>query len=77
MEKPAKGATGGHLFFTTDDCRKTYNELRGRGVEFTEEPTERPYGIDCGLRDPFGNHIRFSQLLSVSTPVAGATKATR
>ena len=26
-----------------------------RGVEFTEEPTERPYGIDCGLRDPFGN----------------------
>ena len=56
-----KGATGGHLFFTTDDCRKTYNELKAKGVEFTEEPTERPYGIDCGLRDPFGNHIRFSQ----------------
>lgn len=56
-----KGAAGGHLFFTTDDCRGTYDELRGRGVEFTEEPTERPYGIDCGLRDPFGNHIRFSQ----------------
>lgn len=56
------GATGGHLFFTTDDCRKTtYNELKAKGVEFTEEPTERPYGIDCGLRDPFGNHIRFSQ----------------
>jgi catechol 2,3-dioxygenase-like lactoylglutathione lyase family enzyme len=56
-----KGASGGHLFFTTDDCRKTYNELKAKGVEFTEEPTERPYGIDCGLRDPFGNHIRFSQ----------------
>jgi len=56
-----KGATGGHLFFVTDDCRKTYNELKAKGVEFTEEPTERPYGIDCGLRDPFGNHIRFSQ----------------
>ncbi len=56
-----KGSAGGHLFFTTDDCRRTYEELRARGVEFTEEPTERPYGIDCGLRDPFGNHIRFSQ----------------
>lgn len=32
-----------------------------QGVEFTEEPTERPYGIDCGLRDPFGNRIRFTQ----------------
>jgi catechol 2,3-dioxygenase-like lactoylglutathione lyase family enzyme len=56
-----KGATGGHLFFTTDDCRRTYSELKAKGVEFTEEPSERPYGIDCGLRDPFGNHIRFSQ----------------
>jgi hypothetical protein len=43
-------------------------------VEFTEEPTERPYGIDCGLRDPFGNHIRFSQPLPVSTPVTTASK---
>jgi catechol 2,3-dioxygenase-like lactoylglutathione lyase family enzyme len=63
-----KGATGGHLFFTTDDCRKTYEELERKGVEFTEEPTERPYGIDVGLRDPFGNHIRFSQ-----PTAAGAT----
>ncbi|MFD9254354.1 VOC family protein [Streptomyces bottropensis] len=56
-----KGATGGHLIFSTDDCRKTYETLRALGVEFTEEPTERPYGIDCGLRDPFGNSIRFTQ----------------
>ncbi|MEW1658787.1 MULTISPECIES: VOC family protein [unclassified Streptomyces] len=56
-----KGAMGGWLIFTTDDCRKTYETLRERGVEFTEEPTERPYGIDCGLRDPFGNRIRFTQ----------------
>jgi len=56
-----KGRAGGHLFFTTDDCRKTYAELKAKGVEFTDEPTERPYGIDAGLRDPFGNHIRFSQ----------------
>jgi catechol 2,3-dioxygenase-like lactoylglutathione lyase family enzyme len=56
-----KGRAGGHLFFSTDDCRGTYEALKARGVEFSEEPTERPYGIDCGLRDPFGNHIRFSQ----------------
>ena len=56
-----KGAAGGHLFFTTDDCRGTYAALKAKGVEFTDEPTARPYGIDCGLRDPFGNHIRFSQ----------------
>jgi catechol 2,3-dioxygenase-like lactoylglutathione lyase family enzyme len=65
-ELVTKGATGGHLFFTTDDCWKTFNELRAKGVEFTEEPTERPYGIDCGLRDPFGNHIRFSQPLAAA-----------
>jgi catechol 2,3-dioxygenase-like lactoylglutathione lyase family enzyme len=54
----SKGATGFTVGFTTDDCRKTYEELKGRGVEFTEEPTEHFYGVDCALRDPFGNAIR-------------------
>jgi catechol 2,3-dioxygenase-like lactoylglutathione lyase family enzyme len=63
-ELVAKGATGGYLIFSTDDCRKTYEALLAKGVEFTEEPTERPYGIDCALRDPFGNSIRFTQLKS-------------
>jgi catechol 2,3-dioxygenase-like lactoylglutathione lyase family enzyme len=53
----AKGATGG-LFFSTDDCQASYEELRSRGVEFTEEPTERPYGVDAAFRDPSGNQIR-------------------
>ena len=57
----AKGATGFAIGFTTTDCRTTYEELRAKGVEFTEEPTERFYGIDCGVRDPFGNHIRIVQ----------------
>jgi predicted enzyme related to lactoylglutathione lyase len=56
----AKGASGG-LFFATDDCRATYEELSQRGVEFTQEPTEQPYGIDAGLRDPSGNHMRMVQ----------------
>ncbi|MBO2448058.1 VOC family protein [Actinomadura barringtoniae] len=61
-ELVTKGATGGTLVFGVSDCRKTYEELKERGVEFTEEPTERPYGIDAALRDPFGNHIRMTQL---------------
>ena len=56
----AKGASGG-LFFTTDDVRGTYEELKGRGVEFTQEPTEQPYGIDAGFRDPSGNSARMMQ----------------
>ncbi|MYW00849.1 VOC family protein [Streptomyces sp. SID3343] len=60
-ELVTKGAMGGWLIFNTEDCRKTYETLLSRGVEFTEEPTERPYGIDCGLRDVFGNRIRFTQ----------------
>jgi catechol 2,3-dioxygenase-like lactoylglutathione lyase family enzyme len=58
-----KGAMAGTLFFTTDDCQQTYETLKAKGVEFTDEPTKRDYGIDCGLRDPFGNAIRFSQPL--------------
>jgi catechol 2,3-dioxygenase-like lactoylglutathione lyase family enzyme len=56
----AKGASGG-LFFATDDVHGTYEELKGRGVEFTQEPTEQPYGLDAGLRDPSGNHFRMMQ----------------
>ncbi len=56
-----KGALGVACILTTDDCRRTYTDLRAKGVEFTEEPVEQPYGIDCALRDPFGNHIRITQ----------------
>ncbi|TML18561.1 MAG: VOC family protein [Actinobacteria bacterium] len=58
----AKGAAGG-LFFSTDDCRASYEELKKRGVEFAQEPTEQPYGIDAGIRDPSGNHFRMVQPL--------------
>jgi catechol 2,3-dioxygenase-like lactoylglutathione lyase family enzyme len=56
----ARGAAGG-LFFATDDCRATFDELKGRGVEFTQEPNEQPYGTDAGFRDPSGNHFRMLQ----------------
>jgi uncharacterized glyoxalase superfamily protein PhnB len=44
-----------------DHRRKTYEDLVAKGVEVTQETTEQPYGIDCGVRDPFGNSVRFSQ----------------
>ena len=61
-ELVAKGASGFTIGFTTNDCRKTYQALLAKGVEFTQEPVEQPYGVDAGLRDPFGNHIRIVQL---------------
>jgi predicted enzyme related to lactoylglutathione lyase len=52
----------GTVFLTTDDCRASVEELKGRGVEFTEEPEERPYGIDSAFRDPSGNSFRLTQV---------------
>src|SRR5437667_884056 len=52
----------GTIFLTTDDCQASYEELRGRGVDFVEEPEERPYGIDSAFRDPSGNNIRVTRV---------------
>jgi len=64
-ELMAKGFAG-TVFLTTDDCMKAYEEMSARGVEFTEVPTDQPYGIDCGFRDPSGNSVRLSQLRPMS-----------
>jgi catechol 2,3-dioxygenase-like lactoylglutathione lyase family enzyme len=61
QEVMARGASGG-LFFATDDVQRSYEELSERGVEFLQEPTEQPYGIDAGFRDPSGNNMRMAQL---------------
>lgn len=60
-ELTAKGFAG-TVFLTTDDCRGDYETLRDRGVEFTEAPEERPYGIDAGFRDPSGNSLRLTEV---------------
>jgi uncharacterized glyoxalase superfamily protein PhnB len=57
----AKGFAG-TVFLTTDDCQADYEKLAASGVEFTETPEERPYGIDAGFRDPSGNAIRLTQV---------------
>jgi uncharacterized glyoxalase superfamily protein PhnB len=69
-----KGALGLSLILTTDDCRKTYDELKAKGVEFLDEPTEQPYGIDCGFRDPFGNQGRITQPAAEPTEVTDEVK---
>ena len=60
-ELMSKGAAG-TVFLTTEDCRAEYEELKSRGVEFTEPPEERPYGIDAGFRDPSGNALRLTEV---------------
>jgi catechol 2,3-dioxygenase-like lactoylglutathione lyase family enzyme len=65
-ELMSKGFAG-TIFLATDDIEVTYEELKGRGVEFTEEPSERPYGIDSAFRDPSGNAIRLAQLAEIPT----------
>jgi uncharacterized glyoxalase superfamily protein PhnB len=57
----AKGFAG-TVFLTTDNCQASYEELKARGVEFTEQPEERPYGIDSGFRDPSGNSLRLTEV---------------
>ena len=61
-----KGALGG-LVFHTDDARALYETLKERGVEdFTQEPMEHFYGVDMGIRDPFGNGIRILERAAVT-----------
>jgi predicted enzyme related to lactoylglutathione lyase len=62
----AKGFAG-TIFLTTEDCRASYEELTSRGVEFSEPPEERPYGIDSGFRDPSGNSFRLTQVRDLAT----------
>jgi uncharacterized glyoxalase superfamily protein PhnB len=62
----AKGFAG-TVFLTTDDVHSDYEQLKARGVEFTEAPEERPYGIDSGFRDPSGNSIRLTQVRDLAT----------
>jgi predicted enzyme related to lactoylglutathione lyase len=57
----------GTVFLTTDDVQASYEELKARGVEFSEAPEERPYGIDSGFRDPSGNSLRLTQVRDLST----------
>jgi len=47
--------------FDASDCKGDYATLAERGVEFIQEPAERPYGIEALLRDDSGNWYSFTQ----------------
>jgi catechol 2,3-dioxygenase-like lactoylglutathione lyase family enzyme len=67
-ELVSKGAMSS-LVIHTDDARGLYETLKARGVtDFTQEPIEHSYGIDMGIRDPFGNGIRILQPAKVARP---------
>ncbi len=66
LDLVAKGFAG-TVFLTTEDCRAAHRELVARGVEFTEEPFDTPYGVDSGFRDPSGNSVRLTQLAELPT----------
>jgi predicted enzyme related to lactoylglutathione lyase len=61
----AKGFAG-TIFLTTEDVYADYERLKSRGVEFSEAPEERPYGIDSGFHDPSGNSFRLTQVRELS-----------
>ncbi len=73
----SKGASGFAAGFTTNDAKKTYEALKAKGVEIVDELTERDYGTDFGLRDPFGNQIRIVQLAPTSHQLKAKQAAKR
>ncbi|MFO0650098.1 MAG: VOC family protein [Polyangiales bacterium] len=56
----AKGAMPA-LVLVVDDCRAAYEQMRARGVEFTQAPEERYGSVDAGFRDPSGNGWKMIQ----------------
>lgn len=54
------GALGAGVL-ETDDCRRDYDELKAKGVQFTREPKEMPYGIEALMRDDSGNFYSLTQ----------------
>jgi catechol 2,3-dioxygenase-like lactoylglutathione lyase family enzyme len=70
-----KGAMSALVFYT-DDAKGLYETLKARGVtDFTQEPIEHGYGVDLGIRDPFGNAIRILQPRKAARPVKAAQGA--
>ncbi len=55
-----QGALGAGVFETAD-CRQTYEELKAKGVEFSQPPTERFYGIEALMKDNSGNWFSMTQ----------------
>lgn len=60
FELQDRGAMGAGVFHTKD-CRKTFEELKVKGVEFMSPPQERPYGVEATFKDDSGNWFSLTQ----------------
>ena len=58
-----KGKLGAGVLATAD-CRKTYEELKAKGVEFSQPPTERFYGVEALMKDNSGNWFSLTSALA-------------
>jgi catechol 2,3-dioxygenase-like lactoylglutathione lyase family enzyme len=56
----AKGILGAGVF-NTNDCLKTYEDMKAKGVQFVSEPADRPYGVEAVFRDNSGNWFSLTQ----------------
>ncbi len=57
IRRSLANGTNGALGLQTDDCRKSYEELTAKGVEFVQPPSDRPYGVEAIMRDVSGNWL--------------------
>lgn len=57
IERALSAGSMGGFGLDVDDCQKTYDELTAKGVEFTQPPSERPYGVEAVMRDNSGNWL--------------------
>ena len=71
-ERVGQGTT---WVFFTDDCRADYATLKGRGVSFSSEPQEQPYGVEAVFQDLYGNS--FSLLQPAAVPEAPTNSPVR
>lgn len=55
-----KGVLGGGVF-ETDNCHRTYEELKAKGVEFIQTPKETFYGVEALFKDGCGNWFSLTQ----------------
>ncbi len=61
MRKLVKGGKLGAGVFETDDCRKTFEELKAKGVQFKSEPEDQFYGVEAIMVDDSGNWFSLTE----------------
>ena len=47
--------------WNTEDCQKSFEEMKRKGIEFLKKPTKEFYGIEALFRDGCGNWFSLTQ----------------